>query len=270
MLLAVNVGNTNTVVGVFRGSELLWHWRLSTQQERTADELAVLFGGLLEQEGLSFSKELTGVVVSSVVPTMTQALREMTERYFNFPPVVVEPGTRTGLPILTDNPREVGADRIVNALAAFTRYGGPCIAVDFGTATTYDAVSAKGEFLGGVIAPGIQVSNASLSRSTARLPQVELHPPRSVIGRSTVECIQSGLIFGTAAEVDGMIARIREELGEHATVVATGGLAPVVLPHCRSIDEFDPWLTLEGLRLVFEKNVEGGSARGAALQADDD
>jgi len=255
VLLAVNIGNTNTVLGVFRRDELVWQWRLSTQVERTADEVAVLFAGLLEQEGLSFSREITGVVVSSVVPTMTQALRDMTDRYFNFPAVVVEPGTKTGLPILVDNPREVGADRIVNALAASTRYGCPCIAIDFGTATTFDAVSAKGEFVGGVISPGVQVSNASLSSATARLPQVELHPPRSVIGRNTVESIQSGLIFGTAGEVDELIHRLKAELGESTVVVATGGLAPVVIPHCKGIDHHDPWLTLEGLRLVFERNV---------------
>ena len=255
MLLAVNVGNTNTVLGVFRGNELQWQWRTSTQDERTADELAVLFAGLLEQAGLSFSNQITGVAISSVVPTSTTALRDMVNRYFNFPPVVVEPGTRTGLQIATDNPREVGADRIVNALAAFHRYGGPCIVIDFGTATTFDAVSDKGEFLGGAIAPGVQTSNASLSRETARLPQVELHAPRSVIGKNTVEAIQSALIYGTASEADGMIERMRKELGGAATVVATGGLAPLVVPHCQFVDEHDPWLTLEGLRLVFEKNA---------------
>lgn len=255
MLLAVNVGNTNTVLGVFRGSELEHQWRLSTETERTADELAVLFAGLLDQTGLSFSNEITGVVISSVVPSSTTALRDMVTRYFNFPPVVVEPGTRTGLSIQTDNPREVGADRIVNALAAFNRYGGPCIVIDFGTATTYDVVTEKGEFLGGAISPGVQTSNASLSRETARLPQVELQAPRSPIGRNTVDAIQSGLIFGTAAETDGMIERIRKELGGSATVVATGGLAAQVVPHCQFVDEVDPWLTLEGLRLVFERNV---------------
>ena len=254
MLLAVNVGNTNTILGVFRGEDLAWHWRTSTQAERTADELAVLFGGLLAQQELSFSRQITGVVISSVVPPTTQALREMAVRYFGFPPVVVEPGTRTGIPILTDNPREVGADRIVNALAAFSQHGGPCIVIDFGTATTYDAVSEKGEFLGGAIAPGIQISNVSLSRATARLPQVELTAPRSVIGKNTVEAIQSALLYGTAAEVDGLVERMEKDLGP-ATVVATGGLAEMVVEHCRTIDHHEPWLTLEGLRLVFEKNA---------------
>jgi type III pantothenate kinase len=255
VLLAVNVGNTNTVLGVFQGDDLKWHWRISTDPERTADELAVVFGSLLAQHELSFSSQITGVVISSVVPTSTQALREMVTAYFAFPPVVVEPGTRTGVPILTDNPREVGADRVVNALAAYQRYGGPCIVIDFGTATTYDVVSAKGEFLGGAIAPGVQVSNGVLATATARLPQVELHPPRSAIGRNTVEAIQSALIYGTAAEVDGMIERIAAEVGDDVTVVATGGLAPVVMSHCRRELEHDPWLTLEGLRLVFDRNV---------------
>jgi type III pantothenate kinase len=255
VLLAVNVGNTNTVLGVFRGAELEHQWRTSTETERTADELAVLFSGLLEQAGLSFSNQITGVVISSVVPTSTGALRDMVQRYFNFPPVIVEPGTKTGLSILTDNPRELGADRVVNALAAYGRYGGPCIVIDFGTATTYDAVSEKGEFLGGAIAPGLQTKNASLSRETARLPQVELQAPRTAIGKNTVDAIQSALIFGTAAEADGMIERMRKEFGGDATVVATGGLAPLVVPHCQFIDEHDPWLTLEGLRLVFERNA---------------
>jgi type III pantothenate kinase len=243
------------VLGVFRGDELAHQWRTSTQAERTADELAVLFAGLLEREDLSFSNQITGVVISSVVPTSTGALRDMVQRYFGFPPVVVEPGTKTGLSIATDNPREVGADRVVNALAAFSRYGGPCIVVDFGTATTYDVVSEKGEFLGGAIGPGVGTKNASLTRETARLPLVELHAPRTAIGKNTIEAIQSGLVYGSAAEADGIVERMRKELGGDATVIATGGLAPVIAPHCNVIDEQDPWLTLEGLRLVFERNV---------------
>ncbi|HLB62978.1 MAG TPA: type III pantothenate kinase [Actinomycetota bacterium] len=258
MLLAVDVGNTEIVLGVFRGQELADHWRISSRSERTADELAHLFGGLLEHAGLSFSREVSGVVISSVVPSSTQALREMTERYFGFEPVVVEPGTRTGMAILIDNPREVGADRIVNSLAAFSRYGGPCIVVDFGTATNFDVVSARGEYLGGAIGPGLQVAAESLYAAAARLTRVELRPPRSVIGKNTVEAVQSGVLFGAAAEVDGMIERIRKELGNDAKTIATGGLAGLVISHCRNVDEHDPWLTLEGLRLVFEKNVSPG------------
>lgn len=260
VLLAVNVGNTDTTLGVFQGEDLVHHWRLSSSPRRTADEMAVVFGALLGEVDLAFTSQITGVVISSVVPTATAALRDMVQRYFYFPPVVVEPGTRTGVPILTDNPREVGADRIVNAVAAFERYGGPVIVVDFGTATTYDAVSEKGEFLGGAIAPGVQVSNAALSTATARLPQVEVHAPRSAIGRNTVESIQSALIYGTAAEADGMVERIRTELGAPATVVATGGLAPLLIPHTRTIDHHDEWLTIQGLRLVFDLNV--GSDHG--------
>ena len=255
MLLAIDVGNTATVLGVFQGERLAWHWRMATRGERTADELALLFGGFLEQQGMSFSRQITGVAIASVVPDQTQALRDMVDRYFHFSPVVVEPGIKTGVSIHTDNPKEVGADRIVNALAAFARYGGPCIVVDFGTATTYDAVSETGEYLGGAIAPGIQVSAQGLFQATARLPRVEIIAPRSVIGKNTVESVQSGLVYGAAAEVEGMVERMQKELGGHATVVATGGLAPVVIPLCQAIDEHAPWLTLEGLRLVYEKNT---------------
>jgi type III pantothenate kinase len=257
MLLAVDVGNTETLIGLFtdRERELAWHWRIATVPTRTADELALQFGGFLEQQGLSFSRQITGVVISSVVPQSTAALRVMVNDYFHFTPVVVEPGTRTGIPILTDNPREVGADRIVNSLAAFTKFGGPAIVVDFGTATTYDAVSDKGEYLGGVIAPGLQVSAEALVGHTARLPLIELGEPRSVIGKNTVEALQAGLLYGTAAEVDGIVERLQKELGGSATVVATGGLAPLVIPHCQTVHHYEPWLTLEGLNQVFDKNV---------------
>jgi type III pantothenate kinase len=255
MLLAIDVGNTQSVLGVFRGDELVWHWRMATRRDRTADELALLFGGFLAQQGLSFSQEITGVVMASVVPDQAQALREMVDQYFGFRPVVVEPGIKTGISIQTDNPKEVGADRIVNGLAAFAKYGGPCIVVDFGTATTYDAVSERGEYLGGAIAPGVQVSAAALFGATARLPRIEITTPRSAIGKNTIDSLRAGLLFGTASEVDGMVERMQKELGGDATVVATGGLAEVVVPLCQTIDHHEPWLTLEGLRLIYEKNT---------------
>jgi type III pantothenate kinase len=254
MLLAADVGNTETVLGVFDGPELVHTWRLSTQPERSADELALLLSGLLEHRGLTLEK-LTGVCAASVVPDVTQQLREMAARYLTFEPVIVGPGTKTGVSVLTDNPREVGADRIVNTLAAFTRFGGPTVVVDFGTSTNFDVVSEHGEFLGGVIAPGLQISAAALVQRAARLTRVDLEAPASVIGKNTVATVQSGLIFGTAGQVDGIVERIRGELGG-ATTVATGGLAPVVIPHCRTIDHHEPFLTLEGLRLVHGKNVD--------------
>lgn len=243
------------MLGVFRDDELAWQWRLATVPERTADELALLFGGFLEHQGLSFDRHVTGVVISSVVPTATQSLREMVGGYFHFPPVVVEPGVKTGVPVLTDNPKEVGADRIVNALAAFTKYGGPAIVVDFGTATTFDAISEAGEYLGGAIAPGIQISARALYERAARLPRIELSAPRSVVGKNTVESLQSGIVFGYSAMVDGMVERLAKELGT-PSVIATGGLASIVIEECQTIDHHEPWLTLEGLRLVFEKNAE--------------
>ena len=258
MLLAVDVGNTEIVLGVFRGQELAEHWRVSSRADRTADELAHLFGGLLEHADLSFSREVTGVVISSVVPSSTQALREMTERYFGFEPVVVEPGTRTGMAILIDNPREVGADRIVNSLAAFSRYGGPCIVVDFGTATNFDVVSAKGEYVGGAIAPGIDISLEALGRRGAQLRKVELLRPRTVIAKNTVEALQSGVLYGFASQVDGivgrMLAELRLEPGQ-ANVIATGGLAHVVVEECASFTAHEPWLTLLGLEIVFHRNT---------------
>jgi type III pantothenate kinase len=256
MLLAVDVGNTETALGVFDGPELAHTWRLSTQSERSADELALLLSGLLEHRGLSLEK-LTGLCAASVVPEVTQQLREMAAASLVFEPVIVGPGTKTGVSVLTDNPKEAGADRIVNALAAFTRFGGPSVVVDFGTSTNFDVVSDRGEFLGGVIAPGLQISAGALVQRAARLTRVELEAPEGgVIGKNTVDSIRSGLIFGTAGQVDGIVDRIRAELGD-ATVIATGGLAPVVIPHCRTIDHHEPFLTLEGLRLVHGKNVDG-------------
>jgi type III pantothenate kinase len=255
VLLTADVGNTEIVLGVFDGPALMHTWRLSTRPERTADELALQLSGFLEHRDLDLRKDVTGACVASVVPDVTSALREMAAAYLDFEPVIVGPGTKTGVPVLTDNPREVGADRVVNALAAFSKFGGPAIVVDFGTSTNFDVASDKGEFLGGVIAPGLQISAAALVGRTARLTRVDLQPPRSPIGKSTVEAIQSGLLYGTAGEVDAIVDRIRAELETpDAPVVATGGLAPVVIPHCRTVGHHEPWLTLEGLRLVYERN----------------
>ncbi|HYY79535.1 MAG TPA: type III pantothenate kinase [Actinomycetes bacterium] len=255
MLLAIDVGNTEITIGVFEGEKLLQHWRAATVAERTADEHALLLGGFLAQEGLRFAEVVTGVAVSSVVPRLTQALREMVQRYCGFEPFVVEPGIRTGLKILTDNPREVGADRVVNTAAAFAAYGGPAVVVDFGTATTFDAVSERGEYLGGAIAPGIQISTNALASHTAQLRRVELAAPRSVVGKNTAEALQSGIVYGFAGQVDGIVRRMVAELGGRATVIATGGLAEAVLEACETVQRHDPWLTLHGLRIVYDRNA---------------
>jgi type III pantothenate kinase len=256
VLLAVDVGNTEITIGVFEGQELAQHWRAATVAERTADEHALLLGGFLAQEGLSLA-DADGVVVSSVVPRLTQALREMIRRYCQVEPLIVEPGVRTGLPILTDNPREVGADRVVNAIAAYAAYaayGGPVVVVDFGTATTFDAVSERGEHLGAAIAPGIQISMNALVERTAQLRRVELVTPRSVIGKNTVESLQAGAIWGFAGQVDGIVRRMVAELGGTATVIATGGLAGAVLDACETVQHHEPWLTLHGLRIIWDRN----------------
>lgn len=256
MLLAFNVGNTQTTIGVFERTELRQHWRIATHPRRTADELALIVSGLLQQVGLSFGRNVTGVVISSVVPRVTQSLRDMTERYFFFEPIVVGPGVKTGVAIVTDNPREVGADRVVNCMAAFARYGGPCVVVDFGTAITFDAVSERAEFLGGAIAPGVELSTNALVAGTAQLPAIQFLEPRSAIGRTTVENMQSGVLYGFAGLCDAIVERIRDELGASAPAIATGGLAPVIMPFTKSLDHHEPWLTLEGLRLVYERNTE--------------
>lgn len=263
MLLVVDAGNTQTVVGLYEldgGSAagrrpedgLLDHWRISTAAQRTSDETAVLLQGFLALRGLTLD-DIEGIAVSSGVPKITAALRDLSERYLDFDPVVIEPGVRTGIAILYENPKEVGADRIANAVGAFDLYGGPTIVADFGTATTCDAVSANGEYLGGAIAPGIEISMDALVGRAAALRAVELKPPRNVLGKSTVESIQSGAVFGFAAQVDGLCRRMEDELGE-CTVVATGGLAELITPWSATIEHTEPWLTLHGLRLVHEKN----------------
>ena len=268
VLLAVDVGNTEITIGVFQDDELAQHWRASTVAERTADEHALLLDGFLGQEGLGL-EDADGVVVSSVVPRLTQALREMVRRYCQVEPLVIEPGIRTGLPILTDNPREVGADRVVNAIAAYEAYGGPVVVVDFGTATTFDAVSERGEHLGAAIAPGIQISMNALVERTAQLRRVELVEPRSVIGKNTVESLQAGAIWGFAGQVDGIVRRMVAELGGSATVVATGGLAGAVLDACETVQRHEPWLTLHGLRILWDRNLEVGKTVAERLPRPD-
>ena len=260
MLLAVDVGNSNTVIGVYEGSELVEHWRISTEASRTADELALLFQGFMAFQNLSFSRNVHGVVLSSVVPIVTERLIEMTRKYFHYPPLVVRPGTRTGFAINMDNPREVGADRLVNAIAAHDRFGGPGVVVDFGTSTNFDVYTAKGEFIGGAIAPGVMLSMDALTARGAQLPKFELRAPRSAIGRNTIEAMQSGAVFGFAGQVDRIVEEITASLrGSGAAppaVVATGGLAPAIIDQCRTIQHHEPWLTLDGLRLIWERNTD--------------
>jgi type III pantothenate kinase len=252
VLLAIDAGNTHTVVGLYRDDELVEPWRLSTNAERTSDEHALLIGQLLAIQGLAFS-DVTGMVVSSTVPRLTVAMRDMAERYFAVPPVVMEPGTRTGMPILSEYPKEVGPDRIANAVGAYDRYGGPVIVVDFGTATTVEATSARGEYLGGAILPGVEISLDALFARAAALSRVKLAPPKRVIGRSTVECVQSGTFYGYSAAVDGLCRLFQRELGA-AAVVSTGGLGALLSPYSECIQHYEPWLTLHGLRLVYERN----------------
>jgi type III pantothenate kinase len=261
VLVAIDVGNTQTVIGLFgpgdgpggSSAELLYHWRVATVASRTADEVALLLDQLFQLQGLDPEEAISGIAVASVVPRQRTALREMTQKWFKADTVIVEPGVRTGMPIHYDNPKEVGADRIADAVAAFDRYGGPTIVVDFGTATTFEVVSERGEYLGGVIIPGIEVSLEALFNRAALLPRVELIEPRNVLAKNTVESVQSGIIFGFAAQVDGLCRRLEDEVGP-CTVVATGGLAELIGPHSAAIEHHEPWLTLQGLRIIYGRN----------------
>src|SRR5215471_10892725 len=262
MLLAIDVGNTNTVLGVFEGDEVIEHWRIATDPARTADEIAVVLQGLLAQSATLKDPDISGIALCSTVPSVLHEMREMCRRYYgDIPAVIVEPGVKTGIPVRVDNPKEVGSDRIMNSLAAVHLYGGPAIIVDFGTSTNFDAVSAKGEFVGGAFAPGIEISVDALSRRAAQLLKVELTRPSRAIGKNTVESLQSGIIFGFAGQVEGLVRRMAAELApddpDSVTVIATGGLAPLVLGEISVIDAHEPWLTLIGLRLVFERNLAG-------------
>jgi len=281
VLLAIDVGNTESVIGLYAmtaaegaslpssdtgfgiGAEhqpsggLTHHWRLSTVPTRTPDEYAVLLTQLLDLEGLDIAGTVNGIAISSSVPAVTGELRQMASRWFeDVPCVVLGPGVKSGLSILYDNPKEVGADRVANAIGAYDLYGGPCIVVDLGTATTFDAISADGEYLGGAITPGMAISLEALFQHAAALRRVELVAPRDVIGRSTVESIQSGALYGFAAQVDGLCRRFMAELGP-STIVATGGLSELIAPHAEVIEHVEPWLTLHGLRIVYERHMRG-------------
>ena len=253
MLLAIDVGNTQTHVGMFEGDELVQHWRFATSRFATADELATVLAGLLELRELRLG-DVHAAMVSAVVPTLAHEYELLIRRYFDGRGLLVGPEIKSGMPIRIDTPQELGADRLVNAIAAYDRVGGACIAVDFGTAINYDVVSAAGEYLGGVISPGVEISLDALSARAARLPRVEIENPRRAIGRGTLEAIQAGVVYGFAGQVDAIIGRIREELGEEATAIATGGFAEAIVPFCEQVDEVDDRLTLQGLKLIWDRN----------------
>lgn len=254
MLLALDLGNTNIVIGVFQGETLTQHWNIQSGRDKTCDEYAVTLLQLFALSGVA-GEEIRDVIISSVVPPLTPVFQELSQNQFNIKPLVVGPGLKTGMPILYENPLEVGADRIVSSVAAFSKYGGPAIVVDFGTATTFDAISAEGEYLGGAIAPGIQIAAEALSMKTAKLPRIEIKIPKKAIGRTTVSSMQSGLYFGYIGLVTNIINKFKNELGSQAKVIATGGFASLIFEKIDQIDIYERHLVLEGLRIIHERNT---------------
>ncbi|MFW6381831.1 MAG: type III pantothenate kinase [Bacillota bacterium] len=253
MILAIDLGNTNTVLGLYKGENMIRNWRISTDKDKTADEYGILFKNLFSLTGVSCEK-VSGIIISSVVPPVVMVLEAATRRYFGLKPLVIGPGIKTGMNIKFENPRQVGADRIANSVSAYRQYGGPLVIIDFGTATTFDAVSDNGDYLGGAIAPGIGISTEALFDYAAKLPRVEFKKPASPIGRNTEMGMQSGIIYGFVGQVEGLVKRFKEELGAETTVVATGGLVELIAPETELIDRVEPYLTLDGLYYIGKLN----------------